>query len=83
MNITLTKQQEKLIRNKMTSGIYESEQDAVDAGLNLLALYEENLHQSIVASLEEVEQGHSRLFDKTVVEDLKAALQKRLDKRTA
>ena len=81
MNIILTKQQESMIRDNLSTGIFESEQEAVSAGLNLLAQYEDKLHQQLAESIEEVKRGKSRAFDQTVVNDLKAALQARLNEK--
>lgn len=79
MNITLTKQQEAFIRDNLSSGIFPSESAAVSAGLKLLQKYEQNLHQNIAESLEEVKAGKSRPFNAQVVNELKTALQQRLN----
>jgi putative addiction module CopG family antidote len=67
MNITLTKQQQDFIREHVSSGIFQSETDAIDAKLKLLQQNELHLHQNISDSLSEVQAGKSRPFNQQVV----------------
>lgn len=65
MNISLTPELEKLVQDKVNSGLYTSASEVVRESLRLLNQYETiqqrrlmQLHQEIEVGLKQLEQGH-------------------------
>lgn len=70
MNISLTTRLEKLVNQKVISGLYQSASEVIRAGLRLLAEQDEmrrrrlkELRREISLGLEEAQRGESRPLD--------------------
>lgn len=70
MNVSLTTRLEKLVSQKVTSGLYHSASEVVRAGLRLLEEQDEirqrrlkELRQEIALGLEESQKGESKPLD--------------------
>lgn len=85
MNVNLTPELEKLIREKVASGLYNNQSEVVREGLRLLAEQDrlreahlEKLRTALAAGLEQADRG-DLLDGPEVVEEMRALLRKRAE----
>ena len=83
MNVNLTPELEKLVRDKVDSGLYNNQSEVVREGLRLLAdqdrlreAHLEKLRTALAAGLEEADRG-DLLDGPKVVEEMRAFLRER------
>jgi antitoxin ParD1/3/4 len=89
MNITLTPKLKALVQRKVDSGLYASASEVVGEALRLLEEREKDkevrlaaLRKEIAVALDQLETGQFKEYDdtETLVEEIKAAGRKRLEK---
>ncbi len=85
MNVSLTPELEKLIGDKVESGMYQTASEVVREGLRLLherdVMREEKLKDlrgKIQVGLDQLERGEGVPFDETLLEDIKRRGRERL-----
>ena len=78
MNVSLSNEMKSWIHQKVASGLYQSASEVVREALRLLVEREQlqqlraaELRREIAIGLSELEDGRSRLFDNSVVFDIK------------
>lgn len=74
MNVSLTPRLEKLVNQKVTSGLYHSASEVIREGLRLLREQDElrqqrlkELRHEIALGLEEAQRGESKPLDMTAI----------------
>ncbi|MBI3695723.1 MAG: type II toxin-antitoxin system ParD family antitoxin [Acidobacteria bacterium] len=85
MNVSLTPELEKLVNQKVGSGLYNSASEVVREALRLLKEQDEIkrsrlevLRKEIAVGLEQLDRGRSKPLDKALVERIKARGLKRV-----
>lgn len=80
MNVSLTPELEKLVKEKLASGGYASASEVIREGLRLLQERDQlhRLRGEVRLGLEQIEQGRVRPFDKHAVARIKREGRKRL-----
>jgi antitoxin ParD1/3/4 len=77
MNISLTPQLEKLVNDRVESGLYTSASEVIREALRLLDSRDrgmtQQLHADVEAGLRQLDAGKSRPFDDNAVERIKKA----------
>lgn len=89
MNISLTKEFESYVAQKVESGMYHSASEVIRDGLRLMKEREE-LHQSRLAELrkdiavgiDQADRGQTQMFDEETTARVKARGRKRLSAQT-
>lgn len=93
MNVSLTPELEKMVADKVESGLYNSASEVVREALRLLREQDllrqirlEELRREIAVGLEDAEQGHVHVYDaeslKVMFENIKSEGRKRLGVKT-
>jgi antitoxin ParD1/3/4 len=72
MNVSLTKELERMVASKVASGMYSSASEVIREALRLLAQKErgdieslERIRKEVAAGLAEIESGQTIAYDKT------------------
>jgi antitoxin ParD1/3/4 len=85
MNVSLTPKLEALVDERVRSGWYQSASEVVREALRLLEEVEQlrsarlkHLRKEISAGLQDLERGHSTVFDRKLSESIKAMGRKAL-----
>ncbi len=77
MNISLTPQLEKLVNDRVKSGLYTSASEVIREALRLLDSRDKGMVQQLLADVEaglcQLDAGQSRPFDEGAVERIKKA----------
>jgi antitoxin ParD1/3/4 len=79
MNVSLTKELESLVNEKVKSGMYQTASEVVREGLRLLKERDqlEWLRREVRLGGEDIERGDYTEYDETTTEDLKADIKRR------
>jgi antitoxin ParD1/3/4 len=87
MNISLTPRLEKMVQDRVESGLYGSASEVVREALRLFEEHERvrearigHLREQVLVGVEQLDRGRSRSFDGHVIEAVKTRGRKRLDK---
>jgi len=86
MNISLTPQLEKLVQDRVKSGLYSSASEVIREALRLLESHDRAVDQGLArlradvdAGLRELDEGKSKPFDAEAVERIKRAGRAKLE----
>ena len=83
MNVSLTKELEKLVNDRVKSGMYQTASEVVREGLRLLKERDniESLRREIRAGFEAIDRGECEEYDENTTKDLASAIKARGRKR--
>ena len=83
MNVSLTKELEKLVNDRVKSGMYQTASEVVREGLRLLKERDslESLRRDIQAGFDAIDRGEYDEYDENTTKDLANAIKARGRKR--
>lgn len=81
MNVSLTPELERLVQDKVTSGLYQTASEVVREGLRLLKERDDrqtaSLHDAVQEGLTQLEAGHYREYTEATLPDLAQEVKQR------